>query len=98
MPHMCCNMVGEVRRYVAVTRGVVEVRRKDGGAAPAAAEGGQGEQYVQRTFDLATQEGLAGYWAQLAQMAVDYRYGNTLSQAISYSVFQMHSFARLAVG
>lgn len=54
-----------------MTKGVVEVRKEEG--RPASTEGGQGEKYVQRSFDLTTQEGLAAYWAQLAQMSVDYR-------------------------
>ena len=58
-------------RYVAVTKGVVEVRREEG--RPASAEGQNSSEFVQRSFDLTTQEGLAGYWAQLAQMSVDHR-------------------------
>ena len=61
-------------RYVAVTKGVVEVDKEDGGRK-ASAEGGRGgKEYVQRSFDLRTQEGLATYWAKLAQMSVDYRF------------------------
>lgn len=56
-----------------MTKGVVEVEKEDGGR-PASAEGSpEGKEYVQRSFDLSTQEGLAAYWAQLAQMSVDYR-------------------------
>ena len=58
-------------RYVALTKGVIEVRREEGRLA--SAEGQDRQEYVQRSFDLTTQEGLAGYWAQLAQMSVDYR-------------------------
>lgn len=56
-----------------MTKGVVEVDKEDGGR-PASSEGGGGsKEYVQRSFDLRTQEGLATYWAKLAQMSVDYR-------------------------
>lgn len=70
-PLRACQLDLWLCRYVAVTKGVVEVRKEEG--RPASAEGSQGEEYVQRSFDLTTQEGLAAYWAQLAQMSVDYR-------------------------
>ena len=51
----------------------MEVEKQDE-AVSASPEGSQGaKKYVQQSFDLSTQEGLAAYWAQLAQMSVDYR-------------------------
>ena len=58
-------------RYVALNKGIIEVRKDEG--RPASAEGSSSGEFVQRAFDLTTQEGLEGYWAQLAQMSVDYR-------------------------
>ncbi|KAL0040405.1 hypothetical protein WJX77_006212 [Trebouxia sp. C0004] len=57
-------------RYVALNKGIIEVRKDEGG--PASAEGSSSGEFVQRAFDLTTQDGLEGYWAQLAQMSVDY--------------------------
>lgn len=74
-----------------MTKGVVEVEKEDGGR-PASAEGcPQGKEYVQRSFDLSTQEGLAAYWAQLAQMSVDYRCALLLIQSCIYAV--KHAFS-----
>ena len=58
-------------RYVALNQGIIEVRKEE--SRPASAEGSSSGEFVQRAFDLTTQDGLEGYWAQLAQMSVDYR-------------------------
>lgn len=69
-----------------MTKGVVEVEKQDGGR-PASPEGSHGgNQYVQQSFDLSTQEGLAAYWAQLAQMSVDYRSALQVIQSHIHSV------------
>ncbi|KAL0049611.1 hypothetical protein WJX82_006036 [Trebouxia sp. C0006] len=57
-------------RYVALNKGIIEVRKDEG--RPTSAEGSFSGEFVQRAFDLTTQDGLEGYWAQLAQMSVDY--------------------------
>ncbi|KAA6420263.1 MAG: hypothetical protein FRX49_09747 [Trebouxia sp. A1-2] len=57
-------------RYVALNKGIIEVRKDE--SRPASAEGSSSGEFVQRAFDLTTQDGLEGYWAQLAQMSVDY--------------------------
>lgn len=76
-----------------MTKGVVEVEKEDGGR-PASAEGSpEGKEHVQRSFDLSTQEGLAAYWAQLAQMSVDYRSAFRLIQSCIHSV--MHSSSQI---
>ncbi len=56
---------------MALNKGIIEVRKDEG--RPASAEGSSSGEFVQRSFDLTTQDGLEGYWAQLAQMSVDYR-------------------------
>jgi hypothetical protein len=58
-------------RYVALNKGIIEVRKDEG--RPASADGSSSGEFVQRAFDLTTQDELEGYWAQLAQMSVDYR-------------------------
>ena len=58
-------------RYVALNKGIIEVRKDE--SRPTSAEGSSSGEFVQRALDLTTQDGLAGYWAQLAQMSVDYR-------------------------
>ena len=62
---------------MALTKGIVEVKKNEG--SPEAAGNNGSDEYVQRSFDLSSHEGLEGYWAQLAQMSVDYRLvGKTL--------------------
>ena len=62
-------------RYVAVTSGIIEVQRdkKRSTVSPSKQQTGK-EEFERSTFDLATRQGLESYWAQLAQMAVDYRW------------------------
>ncbi len=56
---------------MALTRGIIEVRKEEG--QPVTGGANSSGQFEQRAFDLTTQDGLGGYWAQLAQMSVDYR-------------------------
>ena len=56
---------------MALTSGTIEVRKNEGRST--ASDGSSNGEFVQRTFDLTTKDGLEGYWAQLAQMSVDYR-------------------------
>ena len=69
-------------RYVALTKGIIEVK-KDGGKS---GEYGDNREFVQRQFDLTTHEGLEGYWAQLAQMSVDYRFVCFLNKHSRFAV------------
>lgn len=55
-----------------MTQGTIEVRKDEGRSI--ASDGSSNGEFVQRTFDLTTKDGLEGYWAQLAQMSVDYRF------------------------
>lgn len=61
-------------RYVAMASGIIEVQRdkKRSTVSPSKQQTGK-EDFERSTFDLATRHGLESYWAQLAQMAVDYR-------------------------
>lgn len=54
-----------------MTSGIIEVRKDEG--RPASNDGNDSAEFVQRSFDLTTHDGLEGYWGQLAQMSVDYR-------------------------
>ena len=75
-----------------MTKGVIEVKQ-DGGQS--GDDGGDGREFVQRHFDLTTHEGLEGYWAQLAQMSVDYRFVCFLSEHVQYVVHVLTNRKRL---
>ena len=61
-------------RYVALTTGIIEVQRDKKRSTVSPSEGTTDKDQFERCcFDLTTREGLESYWAQLAQMSVDYR-------------------------
>ena len=60
-------------RYVALTTGIIEVQQDKKRSTASPANTDRKAEYERISFDLATREGLESYWAQLAQMSVDYR-------------------------